>query len=641
MNSILMLGVVVLNQLNDEMTDLLAGSMRLPPPKKEKVVKFAPGLMPVLKHPGHGNEKVHGRRGGTVSPQDISNAFTGTYTTDSGLEFSLVADKVEMQSGPEGRRIPVAGGRIMVGDREVGEWARGVDGDTMHAMVLTVGKTLGGNPIPGAEDVQGKGIALEIQKQTERAARDLGCSKIAVRADSDGTAAWAQERFGYRFEERPSLRANSKQGRVPKENEESIPVGGVGYVDGRREYRGADGLMYGFRHPDLGEPGVKAKLADIERRFASNDADNWPLPSEVISLGTGRRVNDDIIQNRTLGEFLLSNGWKGVKPADHVTKQSRPDVMRLTVEGNTKVKDQAVVKFAPGLRPVLKHGNHNQKDHAGRRGGGSDSRPDEAMDVQVTYKGLSAKGARNVTEAATEAGLSMREMEKHLESRLELAKDMRDPYRPEYTAHEGGLRWYDDAKNDATRIGGGDVSVGAGVISALSPQNPWSSNVRAAEMVMDMKTRKDELGLDTPDRAWKYYQDNHSAFGKGTKGGCGPVSKANFDMAWKIANGSPVSSTLTGRKRQNFFNNIVGDSKSVTVDVHMAKAMSKSPGSKISTKAAAESFLGKMQATTGGVGYTFMAQAVTNVANRTGLDPMQVQAIIWNTYVKEPWGGNE
>ena len=175
------------------------------------------------------------------------------------------------------------------------------------------------------------------------------------------------------------------------------------------------------------------------------------------------------------------------------------------------------------------------------------------------------------------------------------------------------------------------------MLSALSPQNPWTSNVRSAEMVADMGRRKDELGLDTPEAAWSYYQANHSAFGKNVKGGCGPVTQPNFDMAWKIANGSPVASTLTGRKRQNFYNNILGDSRGVTIDVHMAKGMSMTPGSTVRGKKAAETFLGVKAATTGGVGYTFAAQAVTNVANRYGIEPMQAQAIIWNTYVPVPW----
>jgi hypothetical protein len=158
-------------------------------------------------------------------------------------------------------------------------------------------------------------------------------------------------------------------------------------------------------------------------------------------------------------------------------------------------------------------------------------------------------------------------------------------------------------------------------------------------MVADMRRRKDELGLsaDDPAGAWKHYQANHSAFGKGTPNGCGPVTRPNFEMAWKIANGAPVGSTLTGRKRRNFYNNILGDSKAVTVDVHMAKGMSMTPGSTVSGKKAAEKYLIVKGATTGGAGYTFAAQAVTNVANRLGIEPGQAQAIIWNTYVDTPW----
>ena len=36
----------------------------------------------------------------------------------------------------------------------------------------------------------------------------------------------------------------------------------------------------------------------------------------------------------------------------------------------------AVVKFAPGLRPVLKHGSHNQKDHAGKTGANGNTTAD-------------------------------------------------------------------------------------------------------------------------------------------------------------------------------------------------------------------------------------------------------------------------
>ena len=288
---------------------------------------------------------------------------------------------------------------------------------------------------------------------------------------------------------------------------------------------------------------------------------------------------------------------------------------------------------------VEKHGSHNQQSHAGGRG----ARPEGAIEVQVGYKGLTPKGARFVTEEAAKRGLTMQALEENYASRIEMAKGMQDPYRPEMTAYDGGMSWYADARKSAVEIGDGDAAMGAGMLSALSPQNPWPSNVKAAEMVSDMRRRKDELGLDTPEKAWDYYRANHSAFGADSKGGCGPVTKDNFDMAWKIATGSPVAGTLTGRKRQNFYNNILGDSRGVTVDVHMAKGMSMTPGSTVSGKKAAETYLGVRGATTGGAGYTFAAQAVTNVANRYGIEPMQAQAIIWNTYVEVPWpkGGSD
>ena len=44
----------------------------------------------------------------------------------------------------------------------------------------------------------------------------------------------------------------------------------------------------------------------------------------------------------------------------------------LAAPVSLRVQNPVVIKFAPGLVPVLKHGNHNQKDHAGK-GGASDT----------------------------------------------------------------------------------------------------------------------------------------------------------------------------------------------------------------------------------------------------------------------------
>jgi GNAT superfamily N-acetyltransferase len=346
-------------------------------------ISFAPGLVPVLKHgdpsrpdyarlhPDSGSVSG-GAAAAPLTPERVAEAFNGTYRTDTGLEFTLAANDL---SGGDGGTITVKG-EILVGDQVVGKWIRKVKGTTMYAESLNVGKTFAGNPLPDAEKYQGQGIALEVQKQTEKAARELGCTEIKVSAMSDGTAAWAQERFGYRFEEKPNLRGDSSPGREPRTDaERAIPKGGVGYIDGMREYRGEDGLLLGISHPDLGVPSVRSALASVEERFKSSDPEDWPTPAEVVSLGTGRRVSDDILQGRTLGEHLLSRGWSGVKSSDHVTKAAN-GYMRVVVEG---VKD-----------PVLKHGTHDQSDH-GRRGSGSTTGkvldPTNADDVREAFTG--------------------------------------------------------------------------------------------------------------------------------------------------------------------------------------------------------------------------------------------------------------
>ena len=330
----------------------------------------------VAKH-GSGDQSPHGNwaRGGSGSdvaltgPERVAAAFNGEYQTNTGQQFTLAANDV---SGVEGDTITVKG-EILVGDQVVGQWIRVVSGTTMYAESLNVGKDFGGNALPGAEKYQGQGIALEVQKQTEKAARNLGCTEIKVSAMNDGVAAWAQERFGYRFERKPELRGNSKPGKEPRTEEElAIPKGGMAYVQGAREYRGEDGLLLGVSHPDLGIPSVRNALAGIEERFKSRDPDDWPTPAEVVSLGTGRRVSDDILQGKTLGEFLLSRGWSGIKSSDHVTKAAA-GYMRVVVEGEKGAVEKrgtgdrspvaVIVKFAPGLNPMLKHKTHDQSDH--------------------------------------------------------------------------------------------------------------------------------------------------------------------------------------------------------------------------------------------------------------------------------------
>lgn len=304
------------------------------------------------------------------------------------------------------------------------------------------------------------------------------------------------------------------------------------------------------------------------------------------------------------------------------------------------------ILFAPGLRPVLKHGSHDQQSHAGKMGRRQSESIAGGADANVGYSGLTAATQKFISQEADANGVSVRNVEKEFERRIEMARSMPDPYREGVTAYEGGLDWYsNEANSHASSVGRGDVEKGSGIISALSPQNPWPANKNAASYVAHLADKREELGLDTPEKAWAQFQDPSRPFGN-----TGPVGKREFTMAWAIANGADVNTTLTGRKRRNFYNNILGDAESVTVDVHMAKALSTTPGSKISGKAQAIAFLGRSKNNTkiatkrgtdvvavDGVGYTIAAQATINVARRMGLEPAQVQAIIWNTCVKEKW----
>lgn len=51
-----------IQEIDGPLGDLLDDMLQATAPT-ETVIKFAPGLQPVLKHPGHGDQKVHGRRG--------------------------------------------------------------------------------------------------------------------------------------------------------------------------------------------------------------------------------------------------------------------------------------------------------------------------------------------------------------------------------------------------------------------------------------------------------------------------------------------------------------------------------------------------------------------------------------------------
>lgn len=181
------------------------------------------------------------------------------------------------------------------------------------------------------------------------------------------------------------------------------------------------------------------------------------------------------------------------------------------------------------------------------------------------------------------------------------------------TEIEEGLRWYSNANQIARRIGnaylGGDYSVAAGVIAALSPNNKWERNVRDAEALCKAYFN----GADLDDI-------KVSTFG------------LNKDKAIAILKGAAPREALGGRKVLAFYECIIGGD-SVCIDGHAYAIWlgQRVPTSK--TPTINEKLYRKIADD-----YRLAAKQINEIINRDG--PVQwfsaadVQAITWITWRK-------
>jgi hypothetical protein len=105
---------------------------------------------------------------------------------------------------------------------------------------------------------------------------------------------------------------------------------------------------------------------------------------------------------------------------------------------------------------------------------------------------------------------------------------------------KGGHEWYGRAHEEASKVGGGDVRRGAGIIAALSPLSDWDRNVREAQELKRTGTVK------------------------------GALLPANVEKARRIHEGEDPEDVLGGHKVTNFFHNIHDPSSphAVTIDRH-------------------------------------------------------------------------
>lgn len=163
-----------------------------------------------------------------------------------------------------------------------------------------------------------------------------------------------------------------------------------------------------------------------------------------------------------------------------------------------------------------------------------------------------------------------------------------------------GRHWYEDAFSIAVtyaaRYGVTQVQA-VGVIAAISPGSEWSLNIRNAATLLDSHAKGEVLPL-VGSYGWRN------------------VRKCEKILATKWHH-SEVRDILKGPKVSAFFSNILGiDDDSVTIDRH-AKA------------AAMGRRLKDDETTVTAKQYREIAAAYRNVAKHEGLEPKQLQAIVW------------
>jgi hypothetical protein len=172
---------------------------------------------------------------------------------------------------------------------------------------------------------------------------------------------------------------------------------------------------------------------------------------------------------------------------------------------------------------------------------------------------------------------------------------------------KGGHEWYEKAHEEATKLGGGNVVRGAGIIAALSPLSDWDRNVREAKELTKTGTVKSAL------------------------------LPANVEKARRIHEGEEPEKVLGGHKVTNFFKNIHDPSNPspVTIDRHAYDIAMGRPfiGQGKGKKAEEPRQTGVMSQDLGlsSMGrYKHFVHAYQHAAGELGVDvPNKVQATSW------------
>lgn len=197
----------------------------------------------------------------------------------------------------------------------------------------------------------------------------------------------------------------------------------------------------------------------------------------------------------------------------------------------------------------------------------------------------------------------------------ELERSLIDKYNAsDAGTREAGGQWYDTANeyihNLAQKSGLDPAKVGA-IVSAFSPQTSWDANMAAANYFI-----------------MNYDPNNPDAINDKMGG-----LTENLERAKRIHAADDEDGYLAGlqngndaHKITNFYHNLMGSKDHVTIDSWMARALLGKGADGLADKSV-QKVLGWKD------GYDIMANSVRSAAQKLGVSPRELQAIVWSQVV--------
>lgn len=230
----------------------------------------------------------------------------------------------------------------------------------------------------------------------------------------------------------------------------------------------------------------------------------------VATRGKGNRVVNLVFHSTIDGvDYGVMVGPDGVESTPKPMASITAHGYWVPVSGDELPQPPAVIKFEPGLVPVLKHGDPSRPNyaalhpdsasqrigvHTGRR---TDSPNQEKLDRNLIYDATTMAALpeplrKKVEDSLKNLGVTQTQMEDNIQAVLDRAKAANDP--------PDGQDWYEEANRAAQEIAdryGLSRTETAGMIAAMSPQQPWGDNVTAAEYVAKALSEKHAVQVDS------------------------------------------------------------------------------------------------------------------------------------------------